>query len=46
MMATTLFFFAISKLGLAEATALFNISPVLITLGAFYFWEKKLAQSE
>ena len=37
MMATTLFFFAISKLGLAEATALFNISPVLITLGAFLF---------
>ena len=37
MMATTFFFLAISTLGLAEATALFNISPVLITLGAFLF---------
>jgi drug/metabolite transporter (DMT)-like permease len=42
MMATTLFFFAISKLGLAEATALFNISPVLITLGAFLFLGEKI----
>ena len=37
MMATTLFFFAFSKLGLAEASAIFNISPVLITLGFFIF---------
>ena len=37
MMATTLFFFAFSRLGLAEASAIFNISPVLITLGAFLF---------
>ena len=35
MMATTLFFFAFSRLGLAEASAIFNISPVLITFGAF-----------
>ena len=42
MMATTLFFFSFSRLGLAEATALFNISPVLITLGAFLFLKEKI----
>ena len=42
MLATTLFFFAFSRLGLAEATALFNISPVLITLGAFLFLKEKI----
>ena len=42
MMATTLFFFAFSKLGLAEASAIFNISPVLITLGAFLFLREKI----
>ena len=35
MMAITLFFFAFSSLD-SEASAIFNISPVLITLGAFY----------
>ena len=42
MMATTLFFFSFSRLGLAEATALFNISPVLITLGAYLFLKEKI----
>ena len=42
MMATTLFFFAFSKLGLAEASAIFNISPVLITLGAFLFLQEQI----
>ncbi len=42
MMATTLFFFSFLRLGLAEATALFNISPVLITLGAFLFLKEKI----
>ena len=42
MMATTLFFFAFSRLGLAEASAIFNISPVLITLGAFLFLREKI----
>ncbi len=42
MMATTLFFFAFSRLGLAEASAIFNVSPVLITLGAFLFLREKI----
>ena len=42
MMATTLFFFSFSRVGLAEATALFNISPVLITLGAFLFLKENI----
>ena len=42
MMATTLFFFAFSRLGLAEASAIFNISPVLITLGAFLFLREQI----
>ena len=42
MMATTLFFFAFSRLGLAEASAIFNISPVIITLGAFLFLREQI----
>ena len=42
MMATSLFFFSFLRLGLAEATALFNISPVLITLGAFLFLKENI----
>ena len=42
MMATTLFFFAFFRLGLAEASAIFNISPVLITLGAFLFLREQI----
>ena len=42
MMATTLFFFAFSRLGLAEASAIFNISPVLIMLGAFLFLREQI----
>jgi drug/metabolite transporter (DMT)-like permease len=37
MAATCLFFLSISKIGLAEATAIMDINPVLITLGAFLF---------
>ena len=42
MIATTLFFFAFSRLGLAEASAIFNISPVLITLGAVLFLREQI----
>ena len=42
MMATTLFFFGFFRLGLAEASAIFNISPVLITLGAFLFLREQI----
>jgi drug/metabolite transporter (DMT)-like permease len=42
MLATTLFFFAFSRLGLAEAAAIFNISPVFITFGAFLFLGEKI----
>ena len=42
MMATTLFFLAFSRLGLAEASAIFNISPVLITFGAFLFLREQI----
>ena len=42
MLTTTLYFFSFFMLGLAEASALFNISPVLITLGAFLFLGEKI----
>ncbi len=35
--ATTFFFFGISRIGLAEATAIMDLNPVLITLGAALF---------
>ena len=41
MLTTTLYFFSFYMLGLAEASALFNVSPVLITLGAFLFLGEK-----
>ena len=37
MGATSCFFIGISEIGLAEATAIMDINPVLITLGAFLF---------
>ena len=42
MAATYLFFLSISKIGLAEATAIMDINPVLITLGAFLFLGEKI----
>ena len=42
MLTTTIYFFSFFMLGLAEASALFNISPVLITLGAFLFLGEKI----
>ena len=42
MAATCLFFVSISKIGLAEATAIMDINPVLITLGAFLFLGEKI----
>ncbi|GGD34983.1 DMT family transporter [Sinisalibacter lacisalsi] len=42
LIATTMFFFAISRLGLAEATALMNVNPVLITLGAALFLGERI----
>ena len=42
MAATCLFFLNISKIGLAEATAIMDINPVLITLGAFLFLGEKI----
>ncbi|MGH1367282.1 MAG: DMT family transporter [Maritimibacter sp.] len=38
---TTAFFFGISHLGLAEATAIMDINPMLITLGAALFLGEK-----
>lgn len=38
----TLFFAAVSRLGLAEVTALFDINPVLISLGAALFLGERL----
>lgn len=40
--ATTLFFLSLRYIGLAEATALTDINPVLITLGAALFLGEKL----
>lgn len=40
--ATTCFFFAISRLPLADATALMYVNPVLITLGAALFLGERL----
>lgn len=37
LMATTAFFFGISRMGLAEATAIIDVNPVLITLLAAVF---------
>lgn len=37
MIGTVCFFFGLAQIGLAEATALMNINPVLITLGAALF---------
>ena len=42
MAATCLFFLSISKIGLAEATAIMDINPVLITLGAVLFLGEKI----
>jgi len=42
MAATCLFFLSISKIGLAEATAIMDINPVLITLGACLFLGEKI----
>ena len=42
MLTTTLYFFSFFRLGLAEASALFNVSPVLIALGAFLFLGEKI----
>jgi drug/metabolite transporter (DMT)-like permease len=42
MAATCLFFLSISKIRLAEATAIMDINPVLITLGAFLFLGEKI----
>jgi drug/metabolite transporter (DMT)-like permease len=42
MCATMCFFLGISNIGLAEATAIMDISPVLITLGAVVFLEERI----
>lgn len=39
--ATSAFFFGISRMGLAEATAIIDVNPVLITLGAALFLGEK-----
>ncbi len=39
--ATSFFFFALARIGLAEATAIMDISPVMITLGAALFLGEK-----
>lgn len=40
--ATSMFFFGISRMGLAETTAIMDVNPVLITLGAALFLGEKL----
>lgn len=42
LLATTSFFLAVSRMGLAEATALMNLNPVLITLGAGLFLGERI----
>ncbi|WP_375691000.1 DMT family transporter [Pseudooceanicola sp. LIPI14-2-Ac024] len=42
MGATTFFFFGVSHIGLAEATATMDVNPVLITLGAALFLGEKV----
>ena len=42
MCATTSFFFGITRIGLAEATAVMDVHPVLITLGAALFLGEKV----
>jgi drug/metabolite transporter (DMT)-like permease len=42
MCATMCFFWGISNIGLAEATAIMDISPVLITLGAVLFLRERI----
>jgi drug/metabolite transporter (DMT)-like permease len=42
MFGTTFFFFGVANIGLAEATAMMNINPVLITLGAAIFLNEKI----
>lgn len=39
---TSMFFLAISRMGLAEATAIMDINPLLITLGAALFLGEKI----
>ncbi|MGV8987338.1 MAG: DMT family transporter [Cypionkella sp.] len=43
--ATTFFFVSLNYIGLAEATALADINPVLITLGAAVFLGEKLSRA-
>ncbi len=40
--ATACFFFGIANIGLAEATAIMNVNPVLITLGAALFLGERI----
>ncbi|MEJ1991099.1 MAG: DMT family transporter [Maritimibacter sp.] len=40
--ATSMFFFGVSQMGLAETTAIMDVNPVLITLGAALFLGEKL----
>ena len=42
MFGTTFFFFGVANIGLAEATAIMDINPVLITLGAAIFLNEKI----
>lgn len=42
MFGTTFFFFSVAHIGLTEATAIMNINPVMITLGAALFLGEKI----
>lgn len=42
MFGTTFFFFGVANIGLAEATAIMDINPVLITLGAAIFLNERI----
>lgn len=42
LLATSMFFLSVSRMGLAEATAIMNVNPLLITLGAVLFLGERI----
>ena len=45
-LAATFFFAGFSQIGLADATAIYNLSPLLLTLGGIFFLKEKLTKSK
>ena len=46
MFGTVFFFFSVANIGLTEATAIMNINPVIITLGAALFLGEKIGRAD